>query len=97
MSDLIYKLRAESRRCVNEDFAGLMRDAAQGLEEQSKIIDELVEAGASAAQRLRYCGDLWYDQGLESRAEADWEASDRLNLLISKAQAHKPNEGQKDE
>lgn len=69
---------------------GLLYDAADALEARDKTIAELVEALEKCAQRNRYDGDLFHDQGLESRMEASWSAwedASKLLYRISQAQS----------
>lgn len=64
--------------------------AADALEARDKTIAELCEALEKSAQRNRYDGDLFHDQGIESRMEASWSAwEDASKLLhrISQAQS----------
>lgn len=46
---------------------------------------DLLEALKEAAERLRYSGDHFHDIGAQTRAEADWAASDAAFAAISKA------------
>jgi hypothetical protein len=63
---------------------------ADALEARDKTIAELCEALEKCAQRNRYDGDLFHDQGLESRMEASWSAwedASKLLYRISQAQS----------
>lgn len=44
------------------------------------------DACAEAASRLHYSGDLFHDQGNESRAKADWAASEACAAAILKSE-----------
>ncbi len=59
------------------------------IERQSKLIDELVEA----LESLTYKDGEKYRSGVHG----DADVTDEVAAVLSKAQSHKPNEGQRDE
>lgn len=46
---------------------------------------ELLVACTEAASRLHYSGDLFHDQGNETRAKADWAAAEICRAAVCKA------------
>ena len=70
---------------ANEIIArALMAEHDAALDAQAALLSEAKEVLGDAAQRLRYDGDLFHDQSLESRQDASWEASDRCYALLLK-------------
>lgn len=91
MSDLLRRLRNRVHDS-HMHIEHLLDDSADEIERQSKLIDELVEMAKNYTSLIR--SDYEGRNGINSSFREEYE---RLDLLISKAQSHKPNEGQRDE
>lgn len=83
MSDMSYDQKLQTIMGALEQGQAAIIAQNDEIERQSKLIDEFVEVARHYVTVANALGE---------QGEAD-----KVNLLISKAQSHKPNEGQRDE